>query len=682
MRSIFHSCLLTITVVICFVSTMQRAAAQTSPVVYVLAAAGDGGSTESRHLLLLRRFGGSDVSVSSVGQITGMVEPGEVVQVVDFRPATGQLFGVSSHNRLYTISTEDAAAVPVSSATFRSADSTTVTSGFDFDTVVDRAWLVDSASDDVGARRLVQLDPTTGEIEGTPVVLSYADGDRNTGRIPSVNALAFANNISGAASSALYGIDSVTDALIRFGSPDTARLTTIGSLGVDASAVAGFDVTSETGVGYAALTTGAGTNLYTIDLITGTASYIAPIRRDVDGQSLTIIDIAAALSVHSGIVISEFRTRGPGGASDEFVELANLTDVPVTISTADRSGGWTLFAPRNFNGLAGGVRLSLIPEGTVIPARGHFLLSSRSGYTLAAYPAGADAEGHSTTAFPDSVLITDIADNTGVALFRSAFDLSRSSRLDAVGFRDNALATPGYREGVGIEPVMPQDVEHSYVRRVTGGRIQDTDDNAHDFVLVSPVGNAFGAGRVMPGAPGPENTTSPIVPAAGALRVELLDPSQPFGSEPNLVLGAAEQNAPAGTLLVRRRVTNTSARAISRLRFRIVAISTGGADTGKTSGAARNALRQRSRVLLGDLRVIGSSPSETLVRGLSVTLLGTVLEQPPAQPQGGGINSSLGVLAITTDEPLASGATVYVEFKLGVRRVGGVRFEVVAEALP
>ena len=41
-------------------------------------------------------------------------------------------------------------------------------------------------------------------------------------------------------------------------------------------------------------------------------------------------------AVSSTVVISEFRTRGPNGGNDEFIELYNLSTSPVNI------GGWRI----------------------------------------------------------------------------------------------------------------------------------------------------------------------------------------------------------------------------------------------------------------------------------------------------------------------------------------------------
>jgi hypothetical protein len=65
-----------------------------------------------------------------------------------------------------------------------------------------------------------------------------------------------------------------------------------------------------------------------------------------------------------------------------------------------------------------------------------------------------------------------------------------------------------------------------------------------------------------------------------------------------------------------------------------------------------------------------------------VPLLGTTLEQPPAQPNGGGTNSSLAAGTITTGTPLAPGASINVQFLLGIQTTGSFKFFFTIEALP
>ena len=65
------------------------------------------------------------------------------------------------------------------------------------------------------------------------------------------------------------------------------------------------------------------------------------------------------------LVIGEFRLRGPSGANDEFVEIYNNSGGNHTVAAISGTG----------YGLAAsdGVTRCTIPNGTVIPTRGHYL---------------------------------------------------------------------------------------------------------------------------------------------------------------------------------------------------------------------------------------------------------------------------------------------------------------------
>lgn len=80
----------------------------------------------------------------------------------------------------------------------------------------------------------------------------------------------------------------------------------------------------------------------------------------------------------------------------------------------------------------------------------------------------------------------------------------------------------------------------------------------------------------------------------------------------------------------------------------------------------------RRKIKRADVRVISSS-DDGEGRGLR-------LEQPPDQPFGGGLNSSLVVDSVNVGTPLAPGASVTVGLRLDVRRAGGFGLIMIAEA--
>src|SRR5687767_15557835 len=90
---------------------------------------------------------------------------------------------------------------------------------------------------------------------------------------------------------------------------------------------------------------------------------------------LIVAPAQAAVPTDGQVLISEFRLRGPNGVNDEFVEIYNNTVSNLTVATLDGSAGWALVA-------SDGLRRFVIPNGTIIPARGHYLGVNSVGYSL------------------------------------------------------------------------------------------------------------------------------------------------------------------------------------------------------------------------------------------------------------------------------------------------------------
>jgi hypothetical protein len=61
---------------------------------------------------------------------------------------------------------------------------------------------------------------------------------------------------------------------------------------------------------------------------------------------------------------------------------------------------------------------------------------------------------------------------------------------------------------------------------------------------------------------------------------------------------------------------------------------------------------------------------------------GLTLEEPPTQPVGGGYNSSLRIVNITTGAPLANGASTNVNLRFGIQSHGTFTVLINIEALP
>ncbi|HEV2852875.1 MAG TPA: lamin tail domain-containing protein [Thermoanaerobaculia bacterium] len=339
------------------------------------------------------------------------------------------------------------------------------------------------------------------------------------------------------------------------------------------------------------------------------------------------------------VLISEFRFRGPNGPGDEFIELYNNTGSSLLINSVDGSAGWALVA---FDG----VTRFVVPNNTVLPPRAHYL-ATNLGYSL---------DGYGGSATGDISYFTDIPDGAGIALFRTAdpANFNLTTRVDAVGY---SAAPALYREGNGLPGQDLFNLEYSFYRNLASGPPQDSDDNLADFLGVDTNGSVLSTGQRL-GAPGPENLSSPVQ-RNGELTLALLDPGACQACAPNRERDSSPQGT-FGTLIIRRTLINTTGRFINRVRFRVVNITTFPAPSG-----------------VADLRAVTSSDSlVTLTNGTTVTVKGTILEEPPFQDFGGGWNSSL----TFSPQGLAPGASVNLQFVLGVEQTGSFRFFVNIEA--
>jgi hypothetical protein len=372
------------------------------------------------------------------------------------------------------------------------------------------------------------------------------------------------------------------------------------------------------------------------------------------------------------LIISEFRVRGPNGANDEFIEIYNNSGADHTVA-----GGGTGYAVAASNGVA----RCVIPNGTVIPNRGHYLCVNSVGYSLASYPAG-----NGTTATGDATYTTDIPDNAGIAIFNTSVGANfvLANRLDAVGSTSEANTL--YKEGTGYPALTPFSIDYAFYRDDCGksGSIttfgacpistpKDTNNNAADFIFVDTNGTSAGAGQRL-GAPGPENLSSPIQRNA-SFTVNLLDICVAAASPPNRVRDFTSDpanNSTFGTLDIRRTVVNNTGGNVTRLRWRVIDLTTFPAPSGIAD------LRPRTStavVVTVDRPPCGSGTS-------NVTVQGTTLEQPPSQPNGGGFNSSMSSGTVTLATPLANGASLDVRWLLGIQQTGSFKYFVNVEALP
>ncbi len=156
------------------------------------------------------------------------------------------------------------------------------------------------------------------------------------------------------------------------------------------------------------------------------------------------------------IVISEFRTNGPGGAGDEFIELYNPSAVSVDI------GGWKIRRSS-----ACGTTLATIvtiPLNTILAPGQHYLAGGPS-FTPAPQP--------------EATYTSGVADSGGIGLTLP----DETVIADQVGL----CSTTTYKEQTPL-PALAGNLNRSYERKLGGaaGSCYDTDNNVVDFQVVTP----------------------------------------------------------------------------------------------------------------------------------------------------------------------------------------------------
>ncbi|MGE0001108.1 MAG: DUF4394 domain-containing protein [Fimbriimonadaceae bacterium] len=242
----------------------------------------------------------------SVTAITGQAAF-DLTLGIDFRPATGELYGVGSSNTLYRINTGTGVASAVG-APFTPPLSG-VEFGFDFNPTVDRIRLTSDNGQNL------RLHPVTGQVVAIDGTLNFAGGDPNFGQNPNVVASAYTNNFAGATITTLYNIDSRLDVLVSQIPPNSGTLNTIGSLGMDVSSLAGFDISGGTAIAYAAVVRQGDFRswLTTVNLATGGLTPIAPIGgNDLLIRDLAVVPEPATIAIFGalGILAARRRRRG------------------------------------------------------------------------------------------------------------------------------------------------------------------------------------------------------------------------------------------------------------------------------------------------------------------------------------------------------------------------------------
>jgi hypothetical protein len=357
----------------------------------------------------------------------GAITTGEQLVAIDFRPATGQLFGLGidhtlNQGTLYRIDPQGgqvtAIGTPGSIVYFQNdgmtridlPDPASAGYGLDFNPTVDRIRVTTSTGLNFRIR------PDTGAaVDGdTSMMAMGVNPDANINGLPTggvgVSATAYTNSFgqpitNPAGPTSQYTLDAATNTLsIQFMPNSGTQIlqvpVTFNGGTLDFEEVNGFDIpggvsvmtsgTRATGLGFAVLTVGGVQNLYSIDLTTGAASLIGATSQSLNGLTLaeaptgTISFGAAAVAITESagtVTLTLNRTSGSSGPVTVNINVtggtatagSDFTAGPYTVTFADGQTTQTLSIPLTADQIVEGVEtitltIASVSNGAVIGA--------------------------------------------------------------------------------------------------------------------------------------------------------------------------------------------------------------------------------------------------------------------------------------------------------------------------
>jgi hypothetical protein len=205
--------------------------------------------------------------LDSLRTLTGL-PPGVSLRGIDFRPATGDLYGVGSDSVVYRVNPLTAIAVaegPAFTPALRGRFF-----GWDFNPQVDRIRLTSDANQNQ------RLHPDDANVVGP-------DSDLNPND-PSVVGSAYTNSSFTATrptSTILYALDALDDAIYTQAPPNDGTLSQPTPLDINVRGESGFDIAGKSNVGYVATASDRrpGAELYRVDVLTGDSVRLGQIGR-------------------------------------------------------------------------------------------------------------------------------------------------------------------------------------------------------------------------------------------------------------------------------------------------------------------------------------------------------------------------------------------------------------------
>ena len=291
------------------------------------------GLTPDNKLLLFD--GDVPANISSVQPITGL-DVGDNLVGIDVRPATGQLYALSSDASLYTINPVTAIATKVADLAADPADVTApfytglvgTNFGIDFNPVVDRLRVVSNADENL------RINPANGFVSADTSLAYAAAPDRNAGANPNVGDIAYTNNFAGATTTTLFGIDDTTLDIVTQNPPNNGVLNSpvnpAPRFGNALATHAGYDI-APNGTAYIVGVHPTEFILVAGDPLTGAAESHGPIG---DG-TIPIRDIAVAPTI--SFSAEAYAIAENGGSATIMVKREGFVNLPASVEFTTHS---------------------------------------------------------------------------------------------------------------------------------------------------------------------------------------------------------------------------------------------------------------------------------------------------------------------------------------------------------
>jgi hypothetical protein len=262
----------------------------------VLAILAQAASAQAELIRAVAMQGGSQFLVSwdssAPGTLTAVktINAPNAILGIDTRPATQELYAVSQSKFGIPGSYGISRLVPSGNAMilneFGSSQEqiTGFSHGFDFNPVIDRIRVVNDVN------KNYVFDPVTGLVQLVATDLAYGPADPNFGQDPNIAGSAYTNStVAPPATTQLYGIDTGLNILVTQAN-NAGTLATVGPLGIDVSALAGFDISGSTGIAYAVMTPAGASqsSFYSINLVTGAATSLGVVGGGIVVTAMTV----------------------------------------------------------------------------------------------------------------------------------------------------------------------------------------------------------------------------------------------------------------------------------------------------------------------------------------------------------------------------------------------------------